>query len=639
MAQQKPKEQKSKMAVTVDEALRSFEESKFPADEEFGRKELQDLSGPERFYEQQKAHDEVVIDELLASVPRNRGYYLKLMKEVMPNEWEYKQRIENYDAWADLEHEIAQIVKRMTQRAPQRWGSGRYRVVVWNDRGMRGEKYPPSDFIIDAGEFDKPEQVSEKIDPFTYYQTQMGNLANFMDSLKNFMPQQLNPEKTSEMMGNAFIEGMRATANKEGSQTQMMTTMMTTMMTMMERMITAVNGGGNQARVVNPEETLDRMLGIMGRFGVLPQQNQQQPQKLTDVIQELRTLGVEPFKQFDINSQVSTIKSIATALEHLGGGLGGGEKPSTWDKIIDNLGPALPQILQYVMQSSQQGQAGMKMMPFQLPNGQVVQIPVAQTPQQPQMQIPYAEQGTQAPGLPPGQHPHMPREPEQGYLFNPQEDFVSGHPQAPIYEPQPASPFQSKPEENRLQQAPPQQPMQAQESPPSNVQVHPLLVDLKKAIFAQDTQYFQVIAGLFNAVEGGREMLEGLARGQIAKGAFLEMIRNYGGDFYREPAFQTPLDQYADKFILWLRQQYAKSQSQPQGPPQQPPFPPQQAQGNGNGSRGQGMPFQARCTACGAIYDYDSKDAWIQEMEHVCGEEQGGGQQCPGILEPLQAGR
>src|SRR3989304_6862853 len=96
------------------------------------------------------ADDERVLDELLASIPRNQGYYLKLYKELRPTDFEFKLRVDNYDTWTDLEWEISSLVRAYTDKQPNKWGSGRYRIIIWRDGGVRGPKYKPIDFMIDA---------------------------------------------------------------------------------------------------------------------------------------------------------------------------------------------------------------------------------------------------------------------------------------------------------------------------------------------------------------------------------------------------------------------------------------------------------------------------------------------------------
>lgn len=633
-----PKKGKGKMSLRVDEALRDFEQQKFPSDDEFGRGDLQDLSGPERFAERQKSHDEVVIDELLASVPTNRGYYLKLMKEVMPNQYEFKMRINHYDQWADLQYEIAKIVTEMTRKSPTRWGSGRYKTVVWNDGGMRGEKYPDSEFLIDAGEIDAGSSVAagERIEPHAYLQAQLGNMQQFMESVKGFMPPQADPAKTTELLGNAYMKGMEGKQGESNNMVLMMQTMMSSMMNMVTAIIAGQkqNGNGNGNGTVAPEQTLERMMGIMDRFGVIPKIGMNGGQgTVFEGIKQLKELGLEPFKQNDFASQVTAIKAIGAAL----GDLGQPERPSMGEKLLDSAGQALPKVLEIIANSSkQQPQYVLR----QLPNGQVVQVPVNAMGMQPQPgQLPMAGAGTGAPGIPFVQTPegpveHIPSGDEGQMMMFGGDDFVKAHPQAPEREPQPISPFQSQP----TAPIPPSQPASP---PPTSVDVHPILLDIKKAIEIGDDSFFAVISGLFQAAEGGMQLMEGLATDQTPKSVLIQIIHGYGGQLYAEPQFQPKLDAYADRFISWLKisyKQYVQAQQQqqqtpvqkPQAAPNSPPVIPSQS------AAPQIPQFQARCTACGAIYDYTNEDEYLREMDHICGEEQGGGQTCPGILEPVQ---
>lgn len=73
------------------------------------------------------------LDELLAKIPVKSGYYLKLYKEISPNEFEFKVRIDHWEEWSDMEWEIVQIVKRNPK---ERWGSGKYRVIPFREGGF-----------------------------------------------------------------------------------------------------------------------------------------------------------------------------------------------------------------------------------------------------------------------------------------------------------------------------------------------------------------------------------------------------------------------------------------------------------------------------------------------------------------------
>lgn len=152
------KSSRNKRSEQIREIVRQegdnlFDELGDSSDPEFDPTKDLPRSGPEFFSQNAKHRDELVIDELLASVPRNQGYYLKLYRNVGPNQYELKQRIDNYDAWTDLEWEITSIVRHNTKLNPSKWGSGTYRIVIWRDSGIRnGSKYRPTEFYIDAQE-------------------------------------------------------------------------------------------------------------------------------------------------------------------------------------------------------------------------------------------------------------------------------------------------------------------------------------------------------------------------------------------------------------------------------------------------------------------------------------------------------
>jgi hypothetical protein len=99
------------------------------------------------------------IDELLSGIPKAQGFYLKLLKEIRPGEFEYKIRIDNWEGWTDMQEEIARIVRGYTEKNKfnGRWGSGTYQILISKAGGVRdlAGKYKPVYFAIDAMEPDQ----------------------------------------------------------------------------------------------------------------------------------------------------------------------------------------------------------------------------------------------------------------------------------------------------------------------------------------------------------------------------------------------------------------------------------------------------------------------------------------------------
>lgn len=185
---------KSKRAVPLsdvihEEALEAEkeamgEDASFDPDRDLGS----GLHGPGAFRRTAMDKDQIVLDELLASLPKNQGYYLKLYKEIMPGKWELKERIDNFDTWTDFELEIAERVKAMTRKfGAQKWGSALYRVVIWRQGGIReAQKYPVTDVIVDAGDDLNSAQNMHtgKVDPAEAANEQLNALGSMLKAVE-----------------------------------------------------------------------------------------------------------------------------------------------------------------------------------------------------------------------------------------------------------------------------------------------------------------------------------------------------------------------------------------------------------------------------------------------------------------------
>ena len=82
------------LADIIEEEAREAERESMGADPSFDPdRDLNFGHGPSAFSHNMRDKDQLVIDELLASLPKNQGYYLKLYKEILPGKWELKERL------------------------------------------------------------------------------------------------------------------------------------------------------------------------------------------------------------------------------------------------------------------------------------------------------------------------------------------------------------------------------------------------------------------------------------------------------------------------------------------------------------------------------------------------------------------
>jgi hypothetical protein len=359
----KPKRE-SKIKELVKEAMQEakIDEQGFPidpsleTDEEERNLGFDFISGEIR----QKRKDEVVIDQLLQDINGKQGYFLKLKKEIRPNEWMLMKVIENeWRRWADIETAVADIVKEHTKHAPQKWGTGAYRVEISCKSGMRGKKYDPIDIYVNADEeLVTPQtptgtpQSNPPVDPSVQVASQMETLANLVSMIKQVLPQGPNPSDIQNQIASAFQQGMSLKANESNTTTTLLATMMTSMMGAMKDLMIAQKQP-TPATVGEPkpvEEQLVKLLGVMKDFGVIGASPVKE-KSVIDFATELKALGIDLFKKEEPLDQINKLKQIASLAADFMGMQGTAERPSILEKLIDVIGPAVPDIVKNVKET------------------------------------------------------------------------------------------------------------------------------------------------------------------------------------------------------------------------------------------------------------------------------------------------
>lgn len=332
-------------------------EGGFPDDPTFNAEEM---SGPERFVKTQKHKDEVVIDSLLSNIAGKQGYFLKLKREMRPNEWMLMQTIENeWRQWPDIETEVARLVKEYTKRSPQKWGTALYRIEIACKGGIRGENYQPIDVWVNADEeFVAPNGQPGVgvgpmvVDPNVAVASKLEELKSLVDVIGGIVPKPQDPSQVQMQLTQAFQQGMQMKSNEGNNTTQMMTTMMTGMM----GLVTAIlaNNKSNEPKIVNPTDTMKELLETLKTFGVLGNNaNQIKEKTVVDLAKELKELGIDLFKKDDPLESISKLKQIAGIAAQFMGMQGEGERPSILEKIIDVVGPSIPGIVKDIKETAE----------------------------------------------------------------------------------------------------------------------------------------------------------------------------------------------------------------------------------------------------------------------------------------------
>ena len=330
-----------KVSNKIKEMMKEETEKLFKKDEEF--EEPRFLESPTK-----RDAEERVIDELLASVPKQQGYYLKLSKEIRPNEYELKLRIDDYDAWSDLEWEVTNIVRAYTLKQPVKWGSGHYRLIIWREGGIRGPKFKPLDFFIDAQELDTT--VSNvSTNSHTSMQEQLDGVSGLVRTLKDIIPT-TSPSEVNKQLSESFNAGISIKAQSDANQASTTNVMISSLVDLVK--------SNQQANINNMGPKVDdsgRMQMEMMKMMIesfrdtireMKEINKNQPiaQDPLDLLVKLKAAGLIPDRNQETSGVKQTLELISTLTPIMQSMSGAGETSITTE-LIRTLGPQLGKII------------------------------------------------------------------------------------------------------------------------------------------------------------------------------------------------------------------------------------------------------------------------------------------------------
>lgn len=576
---------KSPLKELIKESISDLRNGEFPEDPKL---EDQQLSGPERFVQGQKKKDEVVIDSLLSDLAGQTGYFVKLKKEVRPNEWMLMKVIENeWRRWADMESAVADIVKEHTKKSPQKWGSGLYRVEIACKGGMRGRPYDPIDIHVNAEEeFLNPQNGSivngaSVVDPSVQVTSTLDMISQLMNAVKGVIPAPVNPADIQNQISQAFQQGMSMKVNDGNTNTQMMTVLMTGMMGMMKELAMSRN---DSAKVVNTEESfassMTKMLGVLKDFGVIGNNNGNSREKTAiDFAKELQALGLDLFKKEEPIEQINRLKQIASIVSDFTGMSGSPERPSILEKIVDVLGPAVPKMIQDIKDTATQA-ANAQAIAAQNIERVSKRMPVKQMQQTQVIEEKRAEEMTTYQKVSGS---------GSGKVVENNGNMSSGS-------------MSGEPQETAM-----------------NEQVKVFFGQLYDSVKSNNRMFYPIVYTSLVQDQQGVELIQGIVSGSKNAKDVINLLQQYGDGRFRESEFVMKfLISYVNGFIVWIKQMVGQSHNQ------------EQVQESSNGrvqERVNG--FDVICPVCKTEYMFESEQDFLED-DKVC-ETKG----CHGIVEPM----
>lgn len=561
--------------------------------------------GPRAFQGQMRDKDQLVIDELLASLPKNQGYYLKLYREIMPGKFELKEKIDHYDTWTDMEWEIADRVRAMTRKfGAAKWGSALYRVVIWRQGGIREDKkYPVIDVIVDAGDSGDAaaNMHAGKVDPAEAANEQMNALGNMLKAVETIMPRAVDPNLQFQAVVQAFTAG-KAEQQAGGNQlTTLMMTMMTTIMTGMMEMMKSNRSGPPEPAF---EERMGKMMEMLKAFGL---GQAPVPKGLGEQLAELKLLGLDPFKKEDTIEQIAKLKALTGSLmDVMPNGGQPPERPGIFEKLVDAVAPHIPKIFSDIRAIADNAALAQKL-----------QVIRQQNNPQP---IPMDRRPTTRAGTPVG--PDINRMGARDAFDHPPDmDPYSGFTTRPFQRPTEqdagtdkemfASVSGATAEEMRAKAngQPTPQPVTPEVTPQVQVLPGGTIAPVDLPVFLQQLHglieddvrdaygaLFETLCGFTETVD----MIKAIQAGMIDGTVLTNELQKTGYPQLMHPPFLAKAQPYLTGFVAWVLDNTLKK-------------------------------VEAVCQACVAIHVFESKYEFLKS-DHLCGAEQEGGQFCQGQL-------
>lgn len=314
-----------------------------------------------------KSDAEIVIDRLFNDC--NDFSFLKLHKEIAPNEFQFKEKIpfSIFGKWADAETEVTEYVRNKTKLEISKigraisWGSARYQLVVFNDgRGMR-ENGRSMIYSVDAKEYEIeiPTNLTGAISTGS-------DIAQILRTIQggSLAPGDILKEQAAAMRLGAEMAGKKEDAAVTGNN-QLITMMMNQQAEstkMMLGLITAIISGKpvEMPKPADPIEMMRNMTGIMRDAGAFREQIPPKEQDMLEIYGKWKMAGLIPErtdnKPEDPFAQITKMKQIMGFMQELTGA-GPTEKPGILEKLIDVAGPQLANMLTAGMQLMMQNNA------------------------------------------------------------------------------------------------------------------------------------------------------------------------------------------------------------------------------------------------------------------------------------------
>mgnify|MGYP001564802592 FL=1 len=527
-----------------------------------------------RSREVRKDTQDRLVDDLIADIPKNDDFYIKLYKEIKPNEFEFKEKLDNWMTWTDVECEITNIVREYTIKYPGRWGSGKYRIIFFRSKGNRGPRLkPPIDFFIDAMEI--IDAKGNTINP-------MYNPESIINAVKSAIPT-YSPDNLQKLITDTqnstislMTEKMKTESSSSNTMVAALMSSMTMMMTEMMKMNAYRPDKIELPPPVDANKVMEGMLTTMRAFGILDKKEK----SLIENIKELESAGLwhKPTDTKELNAfdKFKELKDMLDLVKDFSGDIKG-ERMSLTERLIDTLGPKIPEMIARIT-STIDNAAKVRSINTTTAH---TNIPTTRT------------------GIPaiPAQMPLFTNENAPDLTNDPSHTSTSSHtiPHTATHNP----------------------PYNAAHAPENLIvtnanggldmnEVKKLTNTLHNLIVTNDTQAFPEIKHVIETEFSKYNIIENIKTGTYNVDAIMFYVENFNvtdDPRFKDPQFIAQTRTYLQTFIDWLKNN---------------------------------QEFIAICDKCNMTYEYYDENEFFAETDKHCLENENG-QTCQGILYPAQS--
>ena len=330
-----------KTKVTVDDAIKNLinkEVDKLSASDGEDNEELElDPSEAAQMRQlSEDVRDQNIINKMMAQFPSTEGFYGKLYYKAINGKLIFKHHLDMLEEVDDPELEILNLIKE------RGWEDGDYVLRIFK----RGQPECKQTITWSMATQSKIPSNGSSINKADNVQEKLAEMAGILNAVKDITSPSnpVNPNDTAKMMAEAFKSGADTIKSTLPPGEDTTNSLNKTIETLKSLGLLKTEEKTDFAKV------MISMLPILKELGIIGQPKP--PDVFAELLKfkELGLIKLANDSQEDTLGQVEKLKTLIEVVSSLTGvtGLVGGEKPSIGMKLIETLGPHVPNMVKNI---------------------------------------------------------------------------------------------------------------------------------------------------------------------------------------------------------------------------------------------------------------------------------------------------